>query len=138
MIQRIQTVFLFIIVILQTLMFLIPFGQLITADGIVGVKVSSSLTTMVLTFITSVVAAISIFMYKKRPIQMRMNIFNGVILLVVQGYIIYHLITIGTLFETIKPTVIAIFPLISAILTFLAVRSIWKDELLVKAFNRIR
>jgi hypothetical protein len=78
------------------------------------------------------------FLYKKRLLQMRFNIFNSILLVAVQGFIIYYIISYigsGTGFIF---TIQSIFPVISLILSILAIRNILKDEFLIKSLNRIR
>jgi hypothetical protein len=74
------------------------------------------------------------FLYKKRMLQMRFNIFNSILLVALQGFIVYYIVR-GTGFIF---TVQSIFPVISLILSILAIRNILKDELLIKSLNRLR
>jgi hypothetical protein len=76
------------------------------------------------------------FLYKKRILQMRFNIFNSILLVALQGFIVYYIISYisnGFIF-----TIQSVFPAISLILSILAIRNILKDEFLIKSLNRIR
>lgn len=65
---------------------------------------------------------------------MRFNIFNSILLVALQGFIVYYIVQgKGFIF-----TVQSIFPVISLILSILAIRNIIKDELLLKSLNRLR
>jgi hypothetical protein len=78
------------------------------------------------------------FLYKKRILQMRFNIFNSILLVALQGFIVYYIILYigrGTGFIF---TIQSVFPVISLILSILSIRNILKDELLIKSLNRIR
>jgi hypothetical protein len=91
-----------------------------------------------LTSFTALIPALSMFLYKKRILQMRFNIFNSILLVALQGFIVYYLIK-GTGKDTgFVFTVQSIFPVISLILSILAIRNIIKDELLIKSLNRLR
>lgn len=95
---------------------------------------------VILSSLTTLVAFVSIFIYKKRMLQIRFSIFN---LILIIGYIpmlVYYI------FDIIKELGIAttayktpiVFPVIAAILTFLAIRATGKDEALVRSLDRIR
>jgi Na+/melibiose symporter-like transporter len=78
------------------------------------------------------------FLYKKRILQMRFNIFNSILLVVLQGFIIYYIISCINQDTRFIFTVQSIFPVISLILSILAIRNILKDEILIKSLNRLR
>lgn len=139
MIQRIQTIFIFAVVVLQSLLFFLPIVKFLGADGTqVICKPINVMPLAVLCVATSLIAAVSIFLYKKRIIQMRVTIFNTIILLALQAYIIYYLILFSQSYTVVDYAIPTVFPLIAVILSFLAARSIRKDELIIKALDRIR
>ena len=84
-------------------------------------------------------ALVAIFLYKKRALQMRIAMF---VLLLSIGTIILGAFYIIMFDKKIDVTMIwkvkAIFPLISAILAWLAYRSIMKDDLKVRSYDRLR
>jgi hypothetical protein len=89
--------------------------------------------------LTALIPAISLFLYRKRMLQMRFNIFNSILLVALQGFIIYYIIPyLGQETTTFKFTIQSIFPVVSLILSILAIRNILKDELLIKSLNRLR
>lgn len=67
--------------------------------------------------------------------QIKMCIFNTLILLGFQGWIAYAFFTreAGIAFS-----ITAVFPIVCAILTFIAMRYIARDEAVVRAANSIR
>ena len=138
MIQRIQTVYLLIVVVLQTILFFSPIADYIVGADQNTYKITSDFLLASLTLITAVTAFASIFMYGKRTLQIRVNVFNIILLLVLQGLIAYYSAKIHVSYEAVSFSVPVVFPIISAILTLAAIRSIIKDELLIKTLNRIR
>ena len=99
------------------------------------VKFTDIVPLLIFDIITTIVAFTTIFLYRHRMLQIRLSIFNAIILLAFQGWIIYLFVIRpeGTLF-----TINSVFPIIAAILTWLAIRYIGRDEALVKSVNRLR
>lgn len=116
MIQRKQTIFLLIAVIL---------GMVFFMDWILfGIQM-----------LASALSLYTIFIYKHRPRQA--NLCMGAVLVNLVWYIVLAVqIDRGQLSENIPWT--ACLPLISAILCFMARRAIIADEKLVRAADRIR
>lgn len=131
MIQRIQTLFLLatvglIIAILSSKVFY-------TAEY--TVKYTEYTPYLVLSIATLFIAFFTIFMYHHRLFQIRLCIFNIILLLAFQGWIAYAFFTCekGTIFS-----ITAVFPIICVILTFTALRYIARDEALVRAASTLR
>jgi hypothetical protein len=151
MIQRIQTLFLLAVVVLSGLLLT---GDLLTMDSGSGTLFTISFQGLgeeggeiiqrlwplsFLLALVPVVALVAIFLYRKRNSQMRVTM-------------IALLLSLGTLFlgafyvimfdRKIDVTIIwkikVVFPLISAILAWLAHRAILRDDLRVKAYDRLR
>jgi peptidoglycan/LPS O-acetylase OafA/YrhL len=131
MIQRIQTIFLLAAAILLTCMFFNPF----VGSGDTALRYTDRIEMQVLLILSTVIGYLNIFMYRKRTRQMRLCIFNCLILLGFQGIIAYHVFTMGT---GAVFSLTAAFPAIAAILTYLALRYIARDEALVKMTERLR
>lgn len=151
MIQRIQTLFLLAIVILSGLMLT---GDLIMMDAGSGSPFNISFLGLggkggeiiqrlwpltVILALVPLLALVAVFLYKKRAIQMRIAMF---VLLLSIGTIILGAFYIIMFDKKIDVTMIwkvkAIFPLLSAILAWLAYRSIMKDDLKVRSYDRLR
>jgi len=101
-----------------------------------GVTMWLTITNVVILLI----ALFTIFMYKWRIIQIRFSIFNMVLLI---GYYAIFFFTRYVILQqnTMDSTTFSwpiILPLISAILTYLALRAIGKDEALVRSLDRLR
>jgi hypothetical protein len=89
---------------------------------------------------SSVLALITIFLYKKRMLQIRLSIFNLVLMIgfyLFFGFIFYKVYSVEELLFN-KIGVGLIMPLIAIILTILAIRRIGSDEALVQSLNRLR
>ena len=143
MIQRIQSIYLLLIVILSTLLFFFPFQtNIIGFSEIKDIQLSLLDTTNTYLFIASIFnliviisAATTILMYKRRPLQILLChiISVDIIVLTVLMYI-------GSSEIEGLPTykLPYIIPILNIILAQLARYYIKKDEELVKSANRIR
>jgi len=151
MIQRIQTLFLIAILVLSGLMLT---GDLIKMDngtsklftisfaglGEEGGETIQRLWPLcVMMVIVPLLALIAIFLFKRRQLQMRVTM---LVLLLSLGTLILGAFYIIMFDRKIDITVIwqvkAVFPLICAILAWLAYRYILKDDLMVKSYDRLR
>ena len=115
MIQRKQTVFLLIAVILGMVHF--------QAWALFGIQM-----------LASAISLIAIFLYKRRPLQATLCL--AAILVIVWYIVLAVLIQQGLLSESLPLT--ASLPIIAAILCLLARRGVIADEKLVRAADRLR
>lgn len=159
MIQRIQTVFMFLVAVAMVLVLIFPIwhqvnpGQtqmatltawsLTTVDVASGevVESSSKITIAILAFISMGLALFSIFQYKNRTRQMFVNMMNSLAMVINVGIIIWFSHNAN---EAINPQVNGAFVLgfwaifAGMIMNLLANRFIRKDEMLVRSVDRIR
>jgi hypothetical protein len=94
-----------------------------------------------LTAIIAVLSAVTIFLFKKRVLQIRICIFNAILLICFYGLFAftYYLLKEPMGEEATMSVEIALsFPLISLILDYLAIRNIGADEILVRSLERLR
>jgi len=78
-----------------------------------------------------------IFLYKRRLLQLRLCIYNILLLLGMTGVIFFTVYNVK--FDpSVSFRLPIVFPIVVVILHYLAFRGIRKDELLVKAPNRLR
>lgn len=149
MIQRIQTVFLLFAFLLTGILFFVPFASFLPGNGyglsLSGIEITGNIKVKQpewLIFLGSATLTLifgTIFLFKKRKMQMRLTIaaiimalgLNAYMYLVVQHY---H----SLLNAEIKYGFVFVFPLISAILLWLAYRAINKDEQLIRSLDRLR
>jgi len=151
MIQRIQTLFLIAILVLSGLMLT---GDLLKMDNGTGTLFTISFAGLgegggkiiqrlwplsVIMVIVPLLSLIAIFLFKKRRLQMRVTM---LVLLLSIGTLILGAFYVFMFDKKIGITVLwqikAVFPLISAILAWLAYRSILKDDLMVRSYDRLR
>jgi hypothetical protein len=146
MIQRIQTLYLLAVVALgialiwlPVLQFTTPDGQLYSLTALGGAPLQGLWGLTLTTILIPLMALIDIFLFKKRLLQARLNIFSVMLCLGYYGVLaIYIWLAKMTLTADWYITVWASFPLISLVLTLMATRRILKDEALVRAVDRIR
>ena len=154
MIQRIQTVYLFLTVVVILCMAFFSFVEMVDSDGqyyrfdLFGIHegvgdttrlVESVMPLRFLVFVIATISLITIFLYKKRIMQIRLCIFNIVLMLGFYAlfFFYFHNATSGIKVDShFKVTIV--FPVIGAILSYLALRNIGKDEVLVRSYDRIR
>lgn len=155
MIQRRQSLYLLIVVVLMTLTMTLPLGKFLAGDtelvfsalsiAETGVgEVMGNLPLAILGLLATLVPFITIFLFKRRMIQIRLCFSQFVLLIGIQGFIVWYLLHAKSLllerFEniTVAYGIPAIFPLLSLVFVWLALRGIMKDEALVRSMNRIR
>ncbi len=149
MIQRIQTLFLLIALCLQLVLFWQPltvlqideanFYEIFIKGYVSGEQIQYSYSLLIFTMLTSLITLTTIFFYKKRIVQIRLAIYNTILILGLQGVIAYTIYaTASNLNAEIFLQYPVVFPTIAAILHLLAFKYIKKDEELVRSADRIR
>lgn len=150
MIQRIQSVYLLIVTALLIVAMCVPVGYFTNADGSfsefsnLGVNLqngcdSSPWGMFAILLLSALIAFATIFLFRNRILQIRMTVFNSILLI---GYYLTFFVfmfilqgKLGTSFHVLWGLSL---PLVSIILNYLAIRAIGKDEVLVKAADRLR
>lgn len=150
MIQRIQTLYLLAVVALGIALIWLPVVQFVTPEeaaelqmweltALGGVPIQGVWGLLVTTILIPLLALIDIFLYNKRILQARLNIFTVMLCLGYYGvmaiYIWLAKMSLGVEWHILP---YASFPLVCMILTLMATRRILKDEALVRAADRIR
>ena len=130
MIQRIQTVFLLISTTLLILMFCFPMA--ISPEE--SVQYSDSMVLFFLLLVSIAIEIIAIFLYRHRIAQLRLCTFSILLLIIFQIIIVYYWVTWSDVIFKLT----MVFPIISAILNFLAIRYIARDEAMVRSLSRLR
>lgn len=154
MIQRIQTLYLLVADILLVALYLLPFAELtgkegasylFNLNGLVPGNTTNGevlLNTWPLLAITGLIFAlvvVVIFQYKNRPLQIKLSYLSAALLLILTG-LIYFYVWKGNAVAggNYSFRLSSAFPLIAAILAWLATKGMIKDENLVKSIDRIR
>ncbi|MCF8391849.1 MAG: DUF4293 domain-containing protein [Bacteroidales bacterium] len=154
MLQRIQSIYLLAATSLFIVLFRNPVSRISVSDQLImemnAFKIyvisGSGADTIVVwpfTFLLSIVMIIgivSIFLYKKRTLQMRLCMYNIFLMLGLVGIIwFYTKFTLNDL-DGIQSVYLwpIVIPFISSIFTYLAMKSIQKDDAIVKSYERLR
>jgi hypothetical protein len=150
MIQRIQSVFLLLAVIVQTVFIFLPLAYFVSPDMDAQMLVSgvvddegllmTTISLFILSILIVLISLATLFLYKKRTVQMFLCIDNiilnlGLIAVIV---VLAHYFSKSSAAVSSSYSWAIIMPGISAILHALAFRAIRKDENLVKSQERLR
>ncbi|MCE5178075.1 MAG: DUF4293 domain-containing protein [Porphyromonadaceae bacterium] len=150
MLQRIQTLFLLLAAAAMLVASVTPLAFFMyNEDKVVfeaiGIYLNEVLNDstwglFALGMVSSVLSLITVFLYKQRMLQIRLSVFNAMLMIgfyLYFGFILYNLFPVENLaFQ--KVGVGLIMPVIAIILTILAIRKIGADEALIKSLNRLR
>ena len=139
MIQRIQTVWLFLAALFAALTYKFPFysGNVINKENVQRFeKLLASSNFLVLIFTAGLIVGtiIMIFMYKNRKQQMWLTAAAA-------GLSIINIVLYFTQLKKFisgNMSLTAVFALAIPVFLFLAMNGIWKDEKLVKSLDRLR
>ncbi len=135
MIQRIQTVYLTLVVLL---MFFATFFLNFVSDS-QGSSIFTAADSVKVTFyISAIVALVSIFLYKKRINQFIVNRLNIILNLFLLGFFVYRSLTVSGESYLSQKGIGILAPFISIVLLFMANKAIKRDEDLVKSVDRLR
>ena len=149
MIQRIQSVYLLVVTILMIVCMCSPVGSIIASTNEIsefgnlcitmpdGTKDYAPWALFVILLIVAILSFGTIFLFKKRMLQIRLTIFSSVVLI---GYYMALVAYIFMLAEdtTFSASWTVCLPFVALILNWLAIRGIGADEALVKAYDRLR
>ena len=150
MIQRIQSLYLLAVVALGIALIWLPVVQLVTPEdaaelqvyelsALGGAPIQGVWGLLVTTILIPLLALIDIFLYRKRILQARLNIFTVMLCLGYYGVLAIYIwqakLALGVEWHILP---YASFPLVCFVLTLMATRRILKDEALVRAADRIR
>ena len=154
MIQRIQTLYLLLVVILGTLLCFFPPVEFLlpNATEYIPLTAFDKWPLAVMSIAIPLLALVVIFLFKRRLLQARLNIMNVVLCL---GYYALLALYVAYIVKGYEPlgavncklstvncewylTIWAAIPLVNVVLTMMATRRILKDEALVRAADRLR
>lgn len=153
MLQRIQTVYLLLITVLMVILLFLPLAvvqsgnQVFTFD-VTGVRSIGEQSELVYPFwglfalaaIIALLALVTVFLYKKRILQIRLCVFNAILMVCFYGLFLFLGYDLKGSLEPLSLSVrLALcIPLICLILDYLAIRNIGADEILVRSLDRLR
>ena len=137
MIQRIQTIYLFIaFIITGVLPFIFPLWTL--ADGKSYFFMQNQFYA-ILFGLSTTLSILSILSYKKRQTQFVLGRLNIILNLILLGLFLYHSLNLSGETPVVSEKGIGMFlPIIAIVALVLANKAIKKDEDLVKSVDRLR
>ena len=137
MIQRIQTLYLFLaLVVTGVLPYCFPLWKL--NDGTAIYFMSTMLYTILLG-LSTMLSSISILYYKKRQHQFVLNRLNIILNLILLGLFVYRSLNLSGETVLVSEKGIGMFlPIVAIVFLVLANKAIKKDEDLVKSVDRLR
>lgn len=157
MLQRIQTVYLFLAIVFIALSVILPiafYSNLIVGNQFeysilkfLSPENSSnlgfnSLPLFVPAAISIILSIIAIFVFKNRKLQINLTVYSMVFNVVYVGLLAYYFLSVIT--NSVSNDVNVshkyplVFPVIALIFSYLAIRGIKKDEDLIKSVDRLR
>lgn len=155
MIQRVQTIFLFLAVVFALILFFVPiaafeYGSELVNLTVMGVENQNevmdfpsayTLPLLVTAILLTVVPLLTIFLYKKRDVQYKFSSLNVFLNAILCGLIfLYYSSNVQKTIaaETVSYLFGTYIPLINMVLSILAMRWIKKDIELIKSVDRLR
>ncbi len=152
MIQRVQTIYL---LAATSLMFTFLFGTIasfasvdqIYTMSIFNIKAVDGSTILsmpylvIITALSALLPLVNVFLFKKRMVQIRLCVVEIIFILgalIIAG-VYYYLAnrTFGVDAES-SIRIVCALPLVAILFDYLALKAIFRDELLIKSLNRIR
>lgn len=152
MIQRIQTLYLLAVAILAGVTNFLTLSAFQAGETMYGLEsfglsligeqkeiVYSTFALFAILSGISILSAVSVFLYKKRILQIRMCLFNMILAVGFYAAFAFYVYVIGEKFgASFSLKLPVVLPLIGVILDWLAIRSIGADEALVRSYDRLR
>ncbi|MFT0716036.1 DUF4293 domain-containing protein [Flagellimonas lutimaris] len=136
MIQRIQTLFLLIVGLISGVL---PFFLNLWVEvGGKEVFAQDQVIVSLVFYVVTVLAVVSIVMYKKRQNQFVVNRLNMILNLFLLGFFVYRSLSLSGETVVSEKGIGMLIPVFSIVFLVLANRAIKKDEDLVKSVDRLR
>jgi peptidoglycan/LPS O-acetylase OafA/YrhL len=139
MIQRIQSVYLLLVVLLSIMLFFMPVYSVESVEKPHDFKIVFSTLYVILNLVIAILALITIFLYKNRNLQVKLSNLNMLLICIFVGAIFYFAPQAKIDIDArVNYAIGCYFPLVQLAFTFLAIRAIRKDEQLVRSADRLR
>ncbi|MDO6492333.1 MULTISPECIES: DUF4293 domain-containing protein [unclassified Cellulophaga] len=136
MIQRIQTVFLLVVVVLAAVL---PFfASLWTLDNGTIIFARDEMYISIAFYISAILAFLSILLFRNRKNQFVLNRLNMICNLFILGFFVSRSLNLSGETVVSEKGIGMLIPLFSIVFLVLANRFIKKDEDLVKSVDRLR
>ncbi len=134
MIQRIQSIYLIVIIIINV----VASFFFKTIDQLVNIIESFAFEYLVVFILVILLSFWTLFSYKNRSLQSKLGMTIFVLNSVVLGFLAYTLLTLPGEFNFSQKGIWIIIPFISIVCIVLALRGIKRDDELVKSADRFR
>ncbi|MGL4293415.1 MAG: DUF4293 domain-containing protein [Bacteroidales bacterium] len=154
MIQRIQTLFLLLAVCLISVMLFVPLASFQMNDMTYLLKADALINTMkdnqaelvlwplfIMLIIMVIVPVVTIFLYKKRMLQIRLCIFSSVLNALFYALFFYEITVVQKQMAGIQFVYqywVLVIPAVAIFFNILAIRKIGQDEMLIRSLNSNR
>ena len=155
MIQRAQSIYLFLVVVLMSFFLLFPIADLFTENNTTlklfshglkkitngeSQKLMSTLALMMLAVVIALLNFYNIFLFSKRMTQMRLCVYNILLLigLIVLSFYYFRVVNKAYEINYHHFKIAAILPVFGIVLNIMAFSGIRRDEVLVKTYERLR
>lgn len=149
MIQRIQTVYLLAVAILSVVLMSNSIGSFVFPDNSIvemtnlslvnqeGVENYEPWALFAIQMLSAIISVVTIFLYKKRMFQIRLTMFNIILAFCYYGTLVAFVMMLKEN-SSFAPAWPVCLPFVAIVLNWLAIRAIGKDEMLVRAYDRLR
>jgi len=151
MIQRIQTLYWLLAAVAVVAACFLPYANLyppqaevcLYPTGVFETQgnqwVYQTLPLLALLALGGVLEMVTIFLYKKRPWQLRLSIWAIIVLIGAVGVEVYYAFAAGMRLETNWQIRFAMaLPLVGAVLTYLGLHAVRRDQAYLKRMSRLR
>lgn len=152
MIQRIQSLYLLAVAVLMAAAVFTPLAYFaagveeykLYAFSLQGAQESYSTIYMgIIVALAAIIPAVNIFLFKNRLLQIRLCAVELMLLVGSAIFMAIYYFLSNRMFSQLEFSahgfhIAIIFPLIALVLDYLALRAIFRDEMLVKSLDRIR
>lgn len=138
MIQRIQSIYLLMAASAMILTLVLPIGQLESGGLLMDIQVKKITIVLIPGVLSALVSAINIFLYRNRPLQMRLTMLGGalsvltLLALLYAAFVTYNSSSFSLSYQTL------LMPFFAGAFNLLAYRGIKADEQLVRSMDRLR
>lgn len=135
MIQRKQSIYLFLAALVSGISAWVADLWKIAKEWM---QPEDNLGTLLLFLVSAILSLLTIFLFKNRKLQMRLNGLNILLNILLIGYLAFSVSKLPGGFSDSEKGIGLFVPFVSIVLLFVANRLIKKDEKLVKSVDRFR
>jgi uncharacterized membrane protein len=136
MIQRIQTVYLLVVILIAGIL---PFWVNLWSDAQGNeIFAKNEILISLAFYISALLALVAIVLFKNRKNQFVVNRLNLILQLFLLGFFVYRSLNLPGEIEVSEKGIGMLIPVVSIVFLVLANRAIKKDEDLVKSVDRLR